>query len=173
MADAVRAVFAGTFDPPHRGHLDLIERGSRFVDELIVAVAINRDKQCALTAEERLALLKICTATLPKVRVVSFEGLVVDLAAQEDARFLLRGARSSRDYEAEAQMADTNRQLLRDGPTAPPREIETLLLCTRPELAHITSSRIREVAGFGGEVRPFLPEVVADRIAKSLPAATS
>lgn len=163
----VKAIFAGTFDPPHLGHVDLIERGSRLVQELIVAVAINRDKRCALSVEERVELLRQCTARNDKVRVVTFEGLVVDLAAQEGA-CLLRGARSAGDFEAETRMADTNRQLLRDAPDAQPTEIETLLLCTRPELAHITSSRIREVAAFGGEVRPFLPPPIAETVATRL-----
>lgn len=156
-----KAIFAGTFDPPHRGHLDLIQRGASLVGELVVAVAVNNTKRGIWTPAERVALLERCVAGMPGVRVIPFAGLVVELLRQERARVLLRGVRGALDFEAERDLAEANRRL-HDPPC------ETVLLLADPGLAYISSSRIREIASFGGEVRAFLPPAIADEVATRL-----
>ena len=120
-----RAIYPGTFDPPHRGHLDLIRRGRSLVDELVVAVAENRDKSPAFTIEERVGWLERIVEPLPGVRVLAFDGLVVDLYHEVGASFLLRGIRTFADFEAEYTMALTNRALSGTEPA------ETIFVPTR------------------------------------------
>jgi len=157
-----RAIYPGTFDPPHRGHLDLIRRGRALVDELVVAVAENRDKSPAFTVEERVAWLERLVAPVDGVRVVAFDGLVVDLYRQVGAIFLLRGIRTFADFEAEYTMALTNRALA--GPTA----AETVFVLPSLEYAHFSSRHVKEIASFGGDVRSFLPPEIAEEVAVRL-----
>ena len=157
-----RAVYPGTFDPPHAGHLDLIERGRALADELIVAVGVNPEKKTLFTAEERVELLATCCAPWDNVRVVPFQGLVVDLTRAEGAHFILRGIRNFADFEAEGSMALMNRQL------APESGGETVFVLPSRELAHFSSRWVKEVASFGGDVRSMLPEPVADEILERL-----
>ena len=96
-----KAIYPGTFDPPHLGHIDLIERGLALVDELVVAVAVNTSKEAVFSQEERVDLLKSCIGHLERVRVVAFTGLVVELLQRESAQFLLRGIRTYSDFENE------------------------------------------------------------------------
>ena len=153
-----RAIYPGTFDPPHHGHIDLILRGRALVDELIVAVAINRDKNALFGDEERIALLERCIAGHDGIRVVTFGGLVVDLLEREHADFILRGIRTFSDFEAELAMAYTNRQL------SSGRLAETLFVLPRLEFAHFSSRRVKEVASFGGSIEMFLPDAIADDV---------
>ena len=153
-----RAIYPGTFDPPHRGHVDLIRRGCALVDELVVAVAVNREKSPAFTVEERVDLLERSGSGLGNLRVVPFDGLVVELYHEVAASFLLRGIRTFADFEAEYTMALTNRALS-NGPPA-----ETIFVLPSLEFSHFSSRHVKEIASFGGDVRSFLPEEIADEV---------
>jgi len=142
--------FAGSFDPPTLGHLDLVRRAHEVVDTLVLGVGVNADKTPWIPIEQRLALL---TELLPSdVRVVSFSGLAVSAAAEAGAKLLLRGVRSEADMAGELQMALANRRL------AP--ELETVVLIGSPEVAHISSRLVREVAASGGDIAHFVPPLV-------------
>lgn len=158
-ADAPRALFPGSFDPPTLGHLDLIERGVALFGPLLVAVADNPAKSPVFTAVERVGLIEAMCAELP-VEVVAFSGLVVDLAADRGCRVLLRGLRSVTDFEFEAPMAQTNRRL------AP--ELESVFVMPSHEHAFVSSRLVREVYGAGGSLpevlHPAVHAALADRL---------
>ena len=146
--------FAGSFDPPTLGHLDLVTRARAVVDKLVLGVGINADKTPWLPLEERLALL---AELLPSdVTVLSFDGLAVDAARRAGATLLLRGVRGEADLAQELPMALANRRL------AP--SLETVLLVGSPDVAHVSSRLVREVARAGGDVSPFVPPLVAQRL---------
>jgi len=151
--------FAGSFDPPTLGHVDLVQRALGVVDRLVVGVGVNAEKQAWLPLEERLALLAGC---LPEgVAVVAFEGLAVDAARRAGATLLVRGVRSEADLSLELPMALANRRLAPD--------LETVLLVGAPELAHVSSRLVREIARAGGDASAFLPPLVAQRLARRRP----
>ncbi len=139
-----KAVYPGSFDPATRGHLDIIRRSAKLVDHLVVAVLNNINKKSLLTVEERVELLKELTEDLPNVSIQSFSGLLVDFMVQQEAEVLIRGFRAISDYEYEIQLAHTNYSLNPD--------IETIFLVTRNEYSFLSSSIVREVAKFGGDV---------------------
>ena len=147
------AVYAGTFDPPTHGHLDVVRRGAARFDRLVVAVGARIDKSTLFSTAERLALLREAVRDLDNVTVEAFDGLVVEFAREQGASILLRGVRNERDYQYENQMALTNRAL---GPG-----VETLILLAAPEHAFVSSTLIREVLHAGGDVSPFVPPHVA------------
>ena len=155
-----RCVFPGSFDPVTKGHLDLIERAAAIFDEVIVAVLHNPSKTGRFPMGKRLELLEKACAHLPNVCFDSFEGLLADYVRQCGAKAVLRGIRGVRDLESETQMAQLNRQLNPD--------CETLFMATAPEYAHVSSSAVREIALFGGEITPFVPECIADEVARIL-----
>jgi len=157
-----KAVYPGTFDPPHKGHLDLIYRGSRIFDELIVAVAVNRQKSALFSPEERVEWLETCVSGIPGVRVQAFDGLVVDLLESESQRILLRGIRTFADFEAEYTMALTNRSISAEV------EAETVFVLPSLEYSHLSSRHIKEIAAFGGDVRESLPQLIATEVASEL-----
>lgn len=143
--------FAGSFDPPTLGHMELVQRARDVVDTLVLGVGVNADKTPWISVEQRLALL---SELLPSdVTVVSFSGLAVEAAREHGATLLLRGVRSEADMAGELQMALANRRL------AP--ELETVVLFGSPEVAHISSRLVREVADSGGDVAHFVPALVA------------
>ena len=146
--------FAGSFDPPTLGHLDLVARARGVVDRLVVGVGINADKAPWLPVEERLALLRELVPA--DVEVVAFDGLAVQAARRAGATLLLRGVRGEADLAAELPMALANRRL------AP--ELETVLLVGSPEVAHVSSRLVREIVRSGGDATPFLPPLVAQRL---------
>ncbi|MFQ3609877.1 MAG: pantetheine-phosphate adenylyltransferase [Fimbriimonadales bacterium] len=148
-----RAVYPGSFDPPTLGHLDVITRSAQLFDEVIVAVAVNSQKRPLFTLQERTAMLEQCCQHLPNVRVLALEGLLVAFAQQIGACAIVRGLRAVSDFEYEFQMATMNRQL------AP--EVDTCFLMTHQQYAFLSSSMVKEVARLGGDVRAFVPEVVA------------
>jgi pantetheine-phosphate adenylyltransferase len=148
--------FAGSFDPPTLGHLDLVTRAQGVVDRLVVGVGINADKAPWLPIEERLALLRELVPA--EVEVVAFDGLAVQAARRAGATLLLRGVRGEADLALELPMALANRRL------AP--ELETLLLVGSPEVAHVSSRLVREIVRSGGDATPFLPPLVAQRLAR-------
>jgi pantetheine-phosphate adenylyltransferase len=151
------AVYPGSFDPLTRGHLDLIRRGARLFDRLVVAVLVNPEKEPFLTEAERVELIAREVRSEPRVEVRAFGGLVAHLAAEVGARWLLRGVRSASDLEFELPMAHSNHLLEEPG-------VETVFLPARPELAFISSRLVREIARSGGDLRPFVTPAVAKRL---------
>ncbi|HET8550117.1 MAG TPA: pantetheine-phosphate adenylyltransferase [Bryobacteraceae bacterium] len=155
-AAPVIGIYPGSFDPITNGHLDLIERGSRLVDRLIVAILRNEAKQALFSMEERMHMLRDVLAEFPNVDVDCFEGLLVDYAAGRDARIILRGIRAVSDYEYELQMALMNRRLR--------PEIETVFLMAGEAFSFISSQLVKEVIRLGGNVSGLVPPLVEARL---------
>lgn len=147
------AVYPGSFDPITLGHLDIIERGCRLFERLIVAVLRNPNKTPMFTVQERLNQIRSSTAHLPNLEVDSFDGLTVNYARMRGAGVLIRGLRAISDFEAELQMAHTNKTLS--------TEIETVFLATSNEYSFLSSSLVKEIAKFGGPVDHLVPQHVA------------
>lgn len=156
----LRGVYPGSFDPVTYGHLDVIRRSARLVDELIVGVLNNKAKSPLFSAEERVRMLEEITKEMPNVRIFPFEGLLVDFARKMKADLVIRGLRAITDFEYELQMAQTNHKL--------EPELETVFLTTSLEYSYLSSSTVKEVAAFGGDISRFVPEIVADRIAEKM-----
>jgi len=154
------AVYPGTFDPVTHGHLDLIERGRKLVDTLVIAILRNEDKLPMFTVEERMELLRDAVAPFRNVTVDSFEGLLVDYASRKGATFILRGLRAVSDFEYELQMAMMNRRLAPD--------LETAFLMPNETWSYVSSRLVREVARLGGDVSGLVPPNVATALAKRL-----
>lgn len=152
----VRAVYPGSFDPVTYGHLDIIERASRVVDEVIVAVLVNSSKKPLFSIEERVCMLRETTRYFPNVRVENFQGLTVDFAKKMGARVMVRGLRAVSDFESEMQIAQTNHSL---NP-----EIDTMFFTTSLEYAFLSSTIVREVASYGSDVSGFVPPEVEKRL---------
>lgn len=153
-----RAIYPGSFDPPTLGHLDIVERASGLADELVVAIGVNSEKTPFLPVEDRVDLLRECTSHLPNVSVSTFSGLLVDYADSLECHVLIRGLRAVSDFDYEFRVTMANRRL------AP--NIETLFLITRDQYSFLSSSVVKEVARLGGDTRLFVPDAVAERIAK-------
>lgn len=150
------AVYPGSFDPITNGHLDSIRRGAQMFDKLYVVLSENTTKNYLLTFEERLSLTKEALAELPNVEVVSSSGLVVNVAKQFGATAILRGLRNTTDFDFEYAIATSNRKL--------DKEIETVFLMSRGEYLHITSSLVKEIAKFSGDVTEFVPTCVKEKL---------
>tara|TARA_X000000368_G_scaffold207109_1_gene163509 strand:- start:222 stop:701 length:480 start_codon:yes stop_codon:yes gene_type:complete len=146
------AVCAGTFDPLTFGHLDVIERASHIFPRVVVGVAKSEGKTPLFSLEERIDLVKSSTSHLNGVEAVSFSGLLVDFALEQETQVIVRGLRAFSDFEYEFQMALTNRQLK--------PEIETLFLMPKQDYSYVSSSNVREVAKMGGDISQFVPENV-------------
>ena len=151
-----RAVYPGSFDPVTLGHLDIIRRSAALVDELIVAVLVNRAKTPLFSEEERVKMLMEVTKDVPNVRVEAFTGLSVDFVKKCEAKFIVRGLRAITDFEYELQMAQTNR-IMAPG-------IDTIFLTTNLEYAYLSSTTVKEVAFYHGDISRFVPESVAEKI---------
>ncbi len=156
------ALYAGSFDPITSGHLSVIERSARMFERLVVAVAVNPGKVPLFSPEERVEMIRL-VAHWPNVRCVSTEGLVVELARAEGARYLIRGIRGGTDAEFEISLASANHQL------AP--EIETVFVPAHPELSEVSSSRLKELASLGEDVSRYCPPQVSERLRARLRAA--
>ncbi|BCA85968.1 phosphopantetheine adenylyltransferase [Enterococcus saigonensis] len=153
------ALFPGSFDPFTNGHLDTIERGSDLFDEIIVGVFVNTNKKSLFTPTERKALVEASVKHLPNVRVIEQDSeLTVTSAKKLGANFLLRGIRSVKDYEYEKEIMTMNHHL--------DKNIETVFLLARPEYTHISSSILKEVIAFGGDVKDYLPKPVFEALVK-------
>jgi|SRR6516225_262695 pantetheine-phosphate adenylyltransferase len=153
---SVKALYPGTFDPPTNGHVDLIQRGSKLFDHLLVAVLINLDKNPLFNVQERVEMLKEITADIPNVSVSTFHGLMVDFARQEGCSAVMRGIRAISDYEYEFQMALMNRRL------AP--EVETVFLQPAGRYSFVSSRMLKEVSSLGGDVTGLLPPAVLKKV---------
>lgn len=152
----MRAVYPGSFDPVTFGHLDIIGRGAKIADELIVGVLKNNAKSPLFSLEERVRMLEEVTGDYHNVRVMPFEGLLVDFAGEVEADVVVRGLRAVTDFEYELQMAQTNYKLA--------ETVETVFLPTRLEYSYLSSTIVKEVAAFGGDISQFVPVTVARRI---------
>jgi pantetheine-phosphate adenylyltransferase len=150
-----RAVCPGSFDPATNGHLDIIGRASRLVDELVVGVLINQAKQGLFTVDERIAMLREVTSSYGNVRVESFRGLLVDFCRAQDAAIVIKGLRAVSDFDYELQMAQMNIGLA---------GVETLFMPTNPLYSFLSSSLVKEVAKWGGDVSAHVPDLVRQRL---------
>jgi pantetheine-phosphate adenylyltransferase len=155
------AVYAGSFDPPTNGHIDIIRRAATICDRLVVAVAGNPRKSALFTSDERVEMLREILVDEPRVEVDRIDGLLVDYARQRGATVIIRGLRAVADFEYEFQMACMNHHL------AP--GVETVFLMTAQEYFYVSSSLVKEVASFGGDVTPFLPPTVRSRLLERIP----
>jgi pantetheine-phosphate adenylyltransferase len=157
-----RAVYPGMFDPVHNGHVDLIQRSLRIFDELIVAVVANPSKTPLFTVAQRLEMIDEITHDLSRLRIVSFDGLLIDLVARERADCIVRGLRAVSDFEYEFQMALMNRKLS--------DTVETVFLMPHERYTYISSRLIKEVASFGTSVAGMVPPGVDKRLTEKFPS---
>jgi len=157
------ALYPGSFDPPTNGHLDLIQRGSKIFEELVVAILRNSEKSPMFSVAERSEMLRVLTADLPNVRIDTFDGLMVEHAKSIEATCVLRGIRAISDYEYELQMALMNRKL---EPT-----LETVFMMPADKYSYVSSRLVREVAQAGGPVKGLVPEFVERKLREKLDPA--
>ena len=153
-------IYPGSFDPVTYGHLDIIRRSAGMVDELTVGVLNNKAKTPLFSVEERVKMLKEVTKDLGNVKVVPFDGLLVEFARQQKARLVIRGLRAITDFEYELQMAQTNRVIAPD--------IDTIFLTTNLKYSYLSSSIVKEIAGYQGDISEFLHPAIAEKVRERL-----
>ncbi len=158
----IRAIYPGSFDPVTLGHLDIIERAAKTVDELIVGVLNNSGKTPMFSIDERVSMLKNVTAAISNVKIMSFSGLLVDFAKQTGATIVVRGLRAISDFEYELQMAQTNRKLY--------PLLDTMFLATSLKYSYLSSTIVKEVAFFDGDIQEFVPESVVESVQEKVQA---
>lgn len=151
-----KAVYPGSFDPLTNGHLDIIKRAAKLYDEVTVAVLVNTTKTGLFTLEERVEMIRQVVAEIPNVKVDSFIGLLVDYCRNNDIKVIIRGLRAVSDYEYEMQIAQMNRTLN--------KEVETVFLMTNTKYSFLSSSIVKEVTKFGGDVDGIVPPIVQDKM---------
>lgn len=151
-----KAIYPGSFDPLTFGHLDIIERSARIVDELVIGVLHNSAKSSLFSLEERVKMIKEMTKDIPNVTVGSFDGLLVDYMNEIGATIIVRGLRAVTDFEYELQIAQTNHVQNED--------IETIFLTTNLNYSYLSSTVVKEFASYGGDISKFVPEQFIDRI---------
>ncbi len=157
MSEKRIAVYPGSFDPVHNGHLDLIHRAAPLFDELIIGVLENQEKKALFSVAERVAMLQRLTDDLPGCRAESFSGLLVDFVSKKKAQIVIRGLRAITDFEYELQMALMNRRLN--------REIETFFMTPSEEFSYLSSRLVKEVYFLGGKMDGLVPDYVLDELA--------
>ena len=158
-----KCIFAGTFDPPTLGHKDIVLKCIELFDEVIVAILINPNKKPLFSEEARLTMLKKVFAGYPGVRVLSYDGLTVDLLRREGAKFYVRGIRNGTDYDYEAQLNYINMDMY--------KEMSTVFLPTRQEYLHISSSLVKDALRFGKNVDSYVPEEIREYLRKYIEEA--
>lgn len=156
---SLTALCPGTFDPVTNGHLDILERASRLFDGVVVAVLENPAKEPLFAAEERVTMLKEAVAGLENVEVDSFSGLLVDYAVQREARIIVKGLRAVSDFDYELQMAQMNHRLA---------GVETCFVPTSPKWSYLSSSLVKEIAGYGADINGLVPDNVRERLQEKL-----
>lgn len=152
------ALCPGSFDPPTNGHIDVIERTSRYFDRLVVAVIANPSKDPLFTTEEREELLREALSHVDNLEVTTFNGLLVDFARERDIHVVVKGLRAVSDFEYELQMAQMNSELY--------PEMDTMFVAAKPDWAFLSSSLVKEVARYGGPIEGLVPEGVAKAVQK-------
>ena len=156
----LRAIYPGSFDPVTYGHIDIMRRSCKIVDELIVGVLSNKAKIPLFSVEERVKMLKEVTKDLDNIRIVPFDGLLVEFASRMNAGLVIRGLRAITDFEYELQMAQTNRILSTD--------VDTMFLTTSLQYAYLSSTTVKEAASFGADISKFVPEYVVRQVEAKL-----
>ena len=151
-----RAIYPGSFDPLTLGHLDMIKRSAKIVDELVIGVLNNSAKNSLFSLDERVSMIKEMTDSMPNVTVTSFNGLLVDYMREIDATIIVRGLRAVTDFEYELQMAQTN--------TVLNNEIDTIFFTTSLEYAYLSSSTVKEAAYYGADISKLVPETVVNKV---------
>lgn len=151
-----RAIYPGSFDPLTLGHLDMIERSAKIVDELVIGVLNNSAKNSLFSLDERVSMIKEMTESMPNVTVASFDGLLVDYMKENNATIIVRGLRAVTDFEYELQIAQTNHV---ENP-----EVETIFLTTSLQYSYLSSTIVKEFASYGGDISKFVPARFIDRI---------
>ena len=151
-----RAIYPGSFDPLTLGHLDMIERSAKIVDELVIGVLNNSAKNSLFSLDERVSMIKEMTESMPNVTVASFDGLLVDYMKEINATIIVRGLRAVTDFEYELQIAQTNHV---ENP-----EVETIFLTTSLQYSYLSSTSVKEFASYGGDISKFVPARFIDRI---------
>lgn len=151
-----KAIYPGSFDPITLGHVDMIERSAKIVDELVVGVLNNRAKNSLFSLEERVSMIKEITDSMPNVTVASFDGLLVDYMKEINATIIVRGLRAVTDFEYELQIAQTNHV---ENP-----DVETIFLTTNLKYSYLSSTVVKEFASYGGDISKFVPAIYIDRI---------
>lgn len=159
------AIYPGSFDPVTLGHIDIIKRAAQAFDKVIISVLDNVRKTPLFSVEERVKILGEVTADIPNVEVDSFSGLLVDYAREKGVRVIVRGLRAITDFEYELQNAQTNRLLSKE-------KLDTIFFTTSLEYAYLSSSTVKEIAAFGGDISSCVPDLVAREISKKLGNAT-
>ncbi|WP_121192937.1 pantetheine-phosphate adenylyltransferase [Motilibacter peucedani] len=159
-----RCICPGSFDPVTNGHLDVVGRASRLYDLVTVGVLVNASKKGLFALDERIAMLREVTAPLGNVEVVSFQGLLVDFCREQGIPVVVKGLRAVSDFDYELQMAQMNHRLT---------GLETVFVATNPEYSYLSSSLIKEVAAYGGDVSGLVPELVLERLRERMPPRAS
>jgi pantetheine-phosphate adenylyltransferase len=154
------AVYPGSFDPVTNGHLDIIHRALEFVDELVIAILVNPEKQALFTVKERMEMIRTVLPENPRIQLDQFDGLLVEYARKKNARVIIRGLRAVSDFDYEFQMALMNRRL--------EAQIETVFLVPAEQYSYVSSRLVKEICALGGAVRGLVPEEVEKRMKKKL-----
>ncbi len=150
------AIYPGSFDPVTFGHIDVMKRTSKIFDKVIVGILVNKNKKPLFSVEEKTQMIKEVTKDLPNIEIMAFEGLLIDFARQQKANAIIRGLRGVTDFEYELQMAQGNQQFC--------EEIETIFLATSAKYSYISSSMVKEIAYFGGDLEGFVPDYVKEKV---------
>lgn len=153
-------LYPGSFDPATYGHLDVIQRASKMFDKLYVAVLVNSEKKALFTSEERCELLRKITKDIPNVEIVSYSGLTVELAKEYNATVMIRGLRAVTDFEYELSIAQTNHAIAPD--------IDTIFLTTNLKYAYLSSSTVKEIGKYEGDISKFVPEEILDIVKEKI-----